>query len=156
MWHTRYAIKPSAAPEKPAAKVEDAAPKVNIVFEAAGKKVEDVPASAEKKQPAAPQTNETVSAAETNGTHQARRQVQPIASTPTTDEEVGTAVPKILVHPIRPQASAVAPHVEPNVVARSAPTGDAADVLAAEVDPIAERAAPAGYSVVSWNETMQA
>ena len=155
MWHTRYAIKPSAAPEKPAAKVEDAAPKVNIVFEAAGKKVEDVSASAEKKQPAAPQTNETVSAAETNatsqatdGTHQARRE-----ATPTMNEEVGTGAPKILVHPIRPQASGSAPHVEPNVVARAAPTGDAADVLSGDV---AERAAPAGYSVVSWNETMQA
>jgi hypothetical protein len=159
MWHTRYAIKPSAVPGKPAAKAENAEHKVNIVFEAAGKKVEDVPAPAEKKQPE-PQSNEPVSAVATNGTYQARRQVQPIAATPTLNEEVGTGVPRILVNPIRPQPSGVAPHVEPNVVARAAPTGDVADVLAAEVDPtaagLAERAAPTGYSVVSWNETMQA
>jgi hypothetical protein len=164
MWHTRYAIKPSAVPEKPAAKAEDAAPKVNVVFEAAGKKVEDVSAPAEKKQPE-PQSNEPVSAVATNatsqainGTHQARRQVQP--ATPTLSEEFGTGAPKILVNPIRPQPSGIAPHVEPNVVARAAPTGNVADVLAAEVDPnaagLAERATPTGYSVVSWNETMQA
>jgi hypothetical protein len=158
MWHTRYAIKPSAAPEKPAAKAEDAEPKVNIVFEAAGKKqaeVEDVPAPAEKKLPE-PKTNDKVSAAgatnttsqATNGTYHARRQAQRVAATPTMNEEIGTGVPKILVHPIRPKA----PDVERNVVARAAPTGDAA-VLSADV---AERAAPASYSVVSWNETMQA
>lgn len=79
------------------------------------------------------------------------------------DEEVGTGLPKILVHPIRPQASqasGVAPHVESDVVTRAAPTGNVADVLSADIDPtaavIAERAAPTGYSVVSWNETMQA
>jgi hypothetical protein len=160
MWHTRYAIKPSAAPEKPAAKAEEAPPNVNIVFEAAGKKqvdeaefkVEDVPAPAEKKQTVA--TNTTSQA--TNGTYHTRRQVQRVAATPTMNEEIGTSAPEILVHPIRPQASGLAPQVEPNVVARAASTGDAtavADVLSADV---AERAAPAGYSVVSWNETMEA
>jgi hypothetical protein len=160
MWHTSYAIKPSAAPEKPASKAEEAPSKVNIVFEAAGKKqvdeaelkAEDVPAPAEKKQTVA--TNTTSQA--TNGTYHARRQVRPVAATPTMNEEVGTSAPKLLVHPIRPQASGITPHVEPNVVARAASTGDAAavaDVLSADV---AERAAPAGYSVVSWNETMEA
>ena len=159
MWHTRYAIKPSAAPEKPAAKAEEAPPKVNIVFEAAGKKqaepkVEDIPAPAEKKLPEL-KTDEAVSPVAINATSQAsngtyaRRQAQGVAATPTMSEEVGTGVPKILVHPMRPEA----PHVEPNVVARTAPTGDAAAVLSADV---VERAAPAGYSVVSWNETMQA
>jgi hypothetical protein len=151
MWHTRYAIKPSAsaAPVQPAAKVEDAAPKVNIVFAAAGKKQADeaepkdgdVSASTGKKQPSVPQTNETVpvvatntTSPATNGTYQARRQVQP--ATPTLSEEIGTGLPKILVHPIRPQASGNAPHVEPNVVAA--------------------RAAPKSYKVVSWDETTQA
>jgi hypothetical protein len=160
MWHTRYAIKPSAAPEKPVAKTEEAPPNVNIVFEAAGKKqvdeaefkVEDVPAPAEKKQTVA--TNTTSQA--TNGTYHARRQSKPVAATPTMNEEVGTGVPKILVHPISPQASGVAPLVEPNVVARAAPTGDAAAVANVLSADVAERAAPAGYSVVSWNETMEA
>lgn len=169
MWHTRYAIKPSAVPEKP----EEASPKVNIVFEAAGKKqsapesdeaepkAEDVSGPAEKKQPE-PQTNTTSQA--TNGTYHARRQVEPVAATPTFGEGAGTGAPQMLVHPIRPQPSGIAPHVEPNVVAaRAAPTGDAAaavEVLSARNDPtaagIAQRAAPTGYSVVSWNETMQA
>jgi len=184
MWHTRYAIKPSAAPEKPAAKVDDAAPKIKIVFEAAGKnkpaseaedpasKVADVPPPAEEEKQPAPQTNETLSdtatnttSQATNGTYHARRQLQPIAATPTMNEVAGTGVPEILVHPIRPQPSGIVPHVEPNVIAAraAAPTGDATalgDVLSADVDSkadsAAERAAPMGYSVVSWNETTQA
>jgi len=179
MWHTRYAIKPSAAPGKPAERENDAAPKVDIVFEAAGTKksapahdevkpkAEDASVhAAEKKQPA-PQTNETVAnttSQATNGTHHARRQAQHIAATPTQGKIAVNGAPEILVHPIRPQASGIAPHVEPNVVAAraAAPTGDAAPlakVLSAKTtaDDLAERAAPpAGYSVVSWNETTDA
>jgi hypothetical protein len=146
MWHTRYAIKPSAAPEAemPGAKEDDAAP----TFDKS-------PKVNEKKQTGVA-TNATFQTAK--DTYYARRNVDTIAATPavpaTPSGQVaeGSGAPLMLLQPLSPRATGLA--------ARAVPSGGVAapsDVLSADVVLDTEqlgRRAPT-YSVVSWNETLQ-
>lgn len=153
MWHTRYAIKPAPSPEaeKPSPKDDGAASK----FEKSSE-------SNEKKQLHADQgvaTNTTSEVANSAG--HARREVDNIASTPTapaTPSGSGaeaSGAPLMFIQPLLPRATGIA--------ARAVPTGGvaaaaASGVLTADEVPVSEnvaRRAPS-YSVVSWNETMQA
>jgi hypothetical protein len=146
MWHTRYAVKPSAAPEAtmPGSKKDDTAP----TFDKS-------PKFNEKKQ-AGVTTNTTSQTA--NDTYHARREVDNIAATPTVPATPsgqvaeGSGAPLMLLQPLSPRATGIA--------ARAVPTGGVAspsDVLSADVVSDTEqlgRRAPS-YSVVSWNETLQ-
>lgn len=186
MWHTSYAIKPSASPDA------EAAP---------------APVEQQTDQTAPSFTGNSTSQA-ANGTYQARRQLN--AATPTINQpSAGTGAPEMLVHPFMPLGSgasiarrqlatgtAAAPlwprqlatgtaaaGVWPRqlngddtalvvegtgapqatrIAARAAPTGDAVadpEVLLASAPTaagIVGRAVPTGYSVVSWNETAEA
>jgi hypothetical protein len=140
MWHTRYAVKPSASPEaeKPASEEDDAAPKFN-----------------EKKQAgvAANTTSQTP-----NDTYRARREVDIVAATPTVPaapsgkEAEASGAPLMFVQPLFARVTGLA--------ARAVPTGGVAapsDVLSADVVPTTEQFArrASTYSVVSWNETLQ-
>lgn len=156
MWHTRYAIKPSAAPEL-APKAEEAAPKHEE------KSVPVLPAAANATGPS------------TNATLHARRQVKAVAPTSTLNQAVGTGAsqvvgsvasgvpivgrqihgspafgqaagtgaPEMLVHPFRPEATGIAARAQPTgfvtgLVARAEPTGYATGIVA--------RAEPTGFA----------
>lgn len=128
MWHTRYAIKPSASAE-----VEKPAPKIKQV-------IAPVEKEPETEEATAPVANNATS----NGTYHARRQVDAIPATPTASEAVGSAAPLMFVHPFIPQASGIAARAVPSgvVAARAAPSG----VLAPRAVPSgAARAAPSGF-----------
>jgi hypothetical protein len=140
MWHTRYAVKPSASPEaeKPASWKDDAAPKFN-----------------EKKQAgvAANTTSQTA-----NGTYRTRREVDMIAvtpsipATPSGKAAEASGAPLMFIQPLFARATGLA--------AGAVPTGSVnapSDVLSGDVVPETEQLAKRAptYSIVSWNETLQ-
>jgi hypothetical protein len=146
MWHTRYAVKPSAAPEAemPGSKEDDTAP----TFDKS-------PKFNEKKQTGVA-TNTTSQTA--NDTYHARREVDNIAATPTVpatpsgQAAEGSGAHLMVLQPLSPRATGIA--------VRAVPSGGVtspSDVLSADVVSDTEqlsRRAPT-YSVVSWNETLQ-
>jgi hypothetical protein len=145
MWHTRYAIKPSASPEaaSPAAKHDDAAPD----FEAASRPDGDKPAHANGSVAA------NTSSQPANATYHARREVDTVAPTPTVhavpggSSGEGSGAPLMLVQPLLPAVTnAAAP--DPAAVP---------GVLSANDDIVTEHVAKrsATYNVVSWNETTE-
>jgi len=149
MWHTRYAIKPAASPSPepvvPATKDDEAAPEVNKP----SKPVDDKPAHVHPNAAA----NATSQAGD--ATHHARRELEPVAPTPTVPAVAADSVPEVsgtplmLVQPLRQDV--------PGAAAPSdASTADAVvspDVLLANDVKAIKREAT--YNVVSWNETTE-
>ena len=105
MWHTRYAIKPAASPEPvaPTTKDDDAAPK----FDKPSKPLDDKPAHVHPNAAA----NATSQAGD--ATNHARRELDPVAPTPTVPAVAAAGVPEVsgaplmLVQPLREQAPGI-------------------------------------------------
>ena len=140
MWHTRYAIKPTASPEPvaPATKDDDAAPKFD-------KQAHANPNTA---------TNATLQAGD--ATHHARREADAVAPTSTVPAAAvdsateGSGAPLILAQPLRPEAPGTACPSEALAAGAASP-----DVLLANDQVATDKTAKreATDNVVSWNET---
>jgi hypothetical protein len=153
MWHTRYAIKPAASPSPepvvPATKDDDAAPEVNKP----SKPVDDKPAHVHPNAAA----NATSQAGD--ATNHARRELDPVAPTPTVPAVAAAGVPEVsgaplmLVQPLRQDVPGTA---APSDVS-TADAADSLDVLSVNDDIATGKTAKreATYNVVSWNETSQ-
>lgn len=149
MWHTSYAIKPTASPEadQPPVHDHDAVPKL---------KKASTPVDGEQASDAPSNTSQAA-----NGTFQAPGETNSLAPTATSsgvpaanasvESPKGTDAPLMLIQPLLPQATGETSHV--------APSGDAAapEVLSGDAETTTGQTTKRTptYSVVSWNETTQ-